>query len=71
MGLPAAEQRRIFDPFYQVDQRLARTAGGCGLGLGIVRSIVEAHHGAVRVTSEPGQGSTFTIEIPTGKGMRS
>ena len=60
----ARDRRRIFDSFYQADQRLARTVGGCGLGLSIVRSIVEAHHGKVRVESEPGHGSTFTIEIP-------
>jgi two-component system phosphate regulon sensor histidine kinase PhoR len=71
VGIPIGEQRRVFDPFYQVDQRLARSASGCGLGLGIVRSIVEAHRGSVRVVSEPGQGSTFTMEIPTGKGTPS
>jgi len=71
MGLSAAEQRRVFDPFYQADQRLARSVGGCGLGLSIVRSIVEGLHGTVRVVSEPGQGSTFMIEIPTGKEIPS
>ncbi|HVM63013.1 MAG TPA: HAMP domain-containing sensor histidine kinase [Verrucomicrobiae bacterium] len=64
IGLSAGEQRRVFDRFYQADQRLARTVGGCGLGLSIVQAIVEAHHGRVRVDSAPGRGSTFTIEIP-------
>jgi signal transduction histidine kinase len=64
IGLSPRERRRIFRRFYQTDQRLARTAGGCGLGLSIVQSIVDAHHGSVRVESEPGCGSTFTIEIP-------
>jgi len=64
IGLSARDRQRIFDSFYQADQRLARTVGGCGLGLSIVRSIVEAHHAKVRVESEPGHGSTFTIEIP-------
>jgi len=64
IGLTPGECRRIFRRFYQTDQRLARGAGGCGLGLSIVQSIVEAHHGSVRVKSEPGWGSTFTIEIP-------
>ena len=64
IGLSVRDRQRIFDSFYQADQRLARTVGGCGLGLSIVRSIVEAHHGKVRVESEPGHGSTFTIEIP-------
>jgi signal transduction histidine kinase len=64
IGLSAGESQRIFQRFYQADQRLTRTAGGCGLGLSIVQSIVAAHHGTVGVTSEPGHGSTFTIEIP-------
>jgi len=64
IGLSPSESLRVFDRFYQTDQRLARVAGGCGLGLSIVQSIVEAHHGSVRVNSEPGCGSAFTIEIP-------
>jgi signal transduction histidine kinase len=64
IGLSPGESKRIFHRFYQADQRLARTAGGCGLGLSIVQSIVEAHHGSVHVKSEPGHGSTFIIEIP-------
>jgi signal transduction histidine kinase len=67
IGLSATDMRRVFDPFFQADQRLARTVGGCGLGLGIVRAIVEGHRGEVRVASEPGRGSTFTIDIPTGR----
>jgi signal transduction histidine kinase len=63
-GLSARETQRVFGQFYQGDQRLARTAGGCGLGLSIVLSIVRNHHGDARVTSRPGAGSTFTIEIP-------
>jgi signal transduction histidine kinase len=65
IGVPPREQRRIFRRFYQVDQRLARTGGGCGLGLSIVEFIVHAHHGQVRVESEPGRGSTFIISLPT------
>ncbi len=64
LGLSPREQSRVFERFYQTDQRLARTAGGCGLGLSIVSSIVAAHRGKVGVMSEPGRGSTFTIEIP-------
>jgi len=64
LGLAPNVVRRVFDRFYQVDQRLSRTASGCGLGLSIVRSIVEAHHGSVSVASESGRGSTFTIELP-------
>jgi signal transduction histidine kinase len=64
IGLSPGETKRVFRRFYQTDQRLARTAGGCGLGLSIVQSIVEAHQGSVRVESELGRGSTFTMEIP-------
>ncbi len=64
IGLTARESTRVFRRFYQTDQGLSRSAGGCGLGLSIVQSIVEAHHGSVRVESETERGSTFTIEIP-------
>ncbi len=64
IGLSPRETKRIFKRFYQVDQRLARTGGGCGLGLSIVQYIVTAHHGAIRVESEPARGSTFIITLP-------
>ncbi len=63
-GLSPGESRRIFREFYQADRQLTREAGGCGLGLSIVRRIVAAHGGEVRVASEQGRGSTFTLEIP-------
>jgi signal transduction histidine kinase len=64
IGLSPRETKRIFKRFYQVDQRLARTGGGCGLGLSIVHYIVTAHHGTIRVESEPARGSTFIITLP-------
>jgi two-component system, OmpR family, phosphate regulon sensor histidine kinase PhoR len=64
IGLSARDTRRIFKRFYQVDQRLSRSGGGCGLGLSIVKFIVTAHHGSVRVESQPGRGSTFIISLP-------
>ncbi|MDB6027294.1 MAG: Integral rane sensor signal transduction histidine kinase [Verrucomicrobiales bacterium] len=67
IGIAARETKKIFDPFYQVDQRLSRKDGGCGLGLSIVQSIVHAHHGRVSVESQPGRGSTFTISLPAAK----
>ncbi len=64
IGLAPAEAQKIFDRFYQVDQSLTRQHGGCGLGLSIVKFIVEAHGGTVEVQSEPGKGSTFRVRIP-------
>lgn len=64
IGIAAREQKRIFRRFYQVDARLARETGGCGLGLTIVESIARAHGGSVRVASEPGAGSTFSVCLP-------
>lgn len=64
VGLTPRAARRVFERFYQVDQRLSRTQGGCGLGLSIVRYIVEAHGGRVSVASQPGHGSTFTLSLP-------
>ena len=63
IGIAPRDQRRIFRRFYQVDQRLARDAGGCGLGLSIVEFIVRAHGGRVQVESQPGR-TTFTLELP-------
>lgn len=64
LGLSKAEQRAIFEPFYQVDQKLTRAREGCGLGLSIVRRIVEAHRGRVEVRSQPGIGSVFSVILP-------
>jgi signal transduction histidine kinase len=64
IGLSPRDTKRIFKRFFQVDQRLSRSSGGCGLGLSIVKFIVTAHHGTVRVESQPGRGSTFTISLP-------
>jgi signal transduction histidine kinase len=69
IGLDGREARRIFDRFYQVDQSLTRQRGGCGLGLSIVKFIVEAHDGSVEVQSEPGKGSTFRVKIPLANGQ--
>ena len=64
-GIPLAMQDRIFEPFQQVDSSDARERGGTGLGLPIVRSIVNRHGGEVSLESTPGVGSTFTITVPT------
>jgi signal transduction histidine kinase len=64
IGIPADAQPRIFDCFFQADQKLARTREGCGLGLHIARSIVEAHGGEIAVRSAVGRGSTFCVSLP-------
>jgi signal transduction histidine kinase len=68
IGIAPREQKKIFRRFYQVDQRLARATGGCGLGLSIVEFIARAHGGAVRVRSRPGVGSTFRVSLPCNSG---
>jgi signal transduction histidine kinase len=64
IGIAPREHRKIFRRFYQVDRRLARETGGCGLGLSIVEFIVRAHGGSIDVKSQPGRGSTFSVAIP-------
>lgn len=60
-GIPASELQSIFDPFHRVNKSRSRKEGGAGLGLSIVKSIVEKHGWRVSVESVPEQGSTFTI----------
>jgi signal transduction histidine kinase len=64
-GIPAEHLPRIFDRFYRVDKTRSRRQGGAGLGLSLVRSIVEAHGGQASVQSTPGEGSIFAIRLPT------
>jgi signal transduction histidine kinase len=65
IGLSRMAARKVFKRFYQVDRRVSRETGGVGLGLSIVQFIVTAHDGTVRVRSRPGQGSTFTVTVPS------
>ena len=67
IGIPHDMQGQVFDLFTQVDVPIARSLGGLGLGLSLVRSLAELHGGSATVTSDgPGRGSTFTVRLPVG-----
>lgn len=66
VGIPAEALPHLFERFYRVPNARARTHEGMGIGLALVRELVKLHGGSVRVSSAPGQGSTFTVEIPRG-----
>ena len=68
IGVPPEHQKRVFDPFFQVDNSSTREYGGTGLGLSIVKRLVEAHGGVVWVESEAGKGSTFSFTVPLAAG---
>ncbi|HIF72004.1 MAG TPA: HAMP domain-containing protein [Dehalococcoidia bacterium] len=67
VGISSDDLPRIFDQFYRADQSRTRTTGGAGLGLTIVKRLVEAHGGDISVTSDPGQGTTFTVFLPSSR----
>lgn len=64
VGIPLADQRRVFERFYRVDKARSRDTGGTGLGLSIVRHVAERHGGRVELKSTVGVGSTFTVRLP-------
>ena len=68
IGIPSRDLERIFERFYRVDRARARDTGGTGLGLAIVRHVATNHRGEVRVASQEGDGSTFTLRLPAGPG---
>lgn len=63
-GIPEDELERVFERFYRIDPARSRHTGGSGLGLSIVKHVVQNHGGDVRVWSQPGSGSTFTVRLP-------
>lgn len=73
-GIPPEFQAKIFEPFEQVDDIMTRTHKGTGLGLPLVKALVEMHGGEVRLQSEPDKGTTLTLHFPArsvvGEGMR-
>lgn len=64
VGISKEEQDHIFERFYRVDKSHSRETGGTGLGLAIARSAIVMHRGAIKVYSQPGEGTTFTVRIP-------
>jgi two-component system sensor histidine kinase SenX3 len=68
IGIPSSDLERVFERFYRVDRARRRETGGTGLGLAIVRHVASNHRGEVRVESREGEGSTFTLRLPTGPG---
>jgi signal transduction histidine kinase len=64
IGIAKGEQKKIFDKFYRAEDSLVHETKGSGLGLPLVRHIMEAHGGSVEVDSAPGRGSTFTLVLP-------
>ena len=67
IGIPRAEQKKIFEPFYRAPHVVDAQIHGNGLGLSLVKDVAEAHGGSVRVESEPGKGSKFSLEFPQGR----
>ena len=64
VGIPEDAVEHIFERFYRVDKARSRASGGSGLGLSIVRTIVQRNRGQIQVSSAPGQGTTFTVTFP-------
>lgn len=64
IGIAEADQQRVFERFYRADQARSRRTGGSGLGLSIVKHAVSRHGGEVKLWSQPGRGSTFTVRLP-------
>jgi two-component system phosphate regulon sensor histidine kinase PhoR len=64
IGIPQEAQNRIFERFYRVEKSHSRKTGGTGLGLSIVKHAVQQCHGTIRLESELGKGSTFTVIFP-------
>jgi signal transduction histidine kinase len=65
IGLTPDEQAQLFNRFYRARNEATKDVGGTGLGLAITKALVEKHGGQITVTSAPGQGSTFSVTLPT------
>jgi two-component system sensor histidine kinase SenX3 len=68
IGIARADQERVFERFFRADKARSRATGGTGLGLAIVKHVAANHNGSIRLWSQPGTGSTFTLSIPAYPG---
>lgn len=64
IGIPEESQNLIFDRFYRVDKTRSRESGGTGLGLAITKNVILMHNGSIKVYSDEGEGTTFTVRVP-------
>jgi signal transduction histidine kinase len=67
IGIPPEDLDRIFEKFYRIKTEQTRSISGSGLGLSIVKGIVDAHNGSIHVESEKGKGTTFIVSMPAGE----
>jgi two-component system, sensor histidine kinase ChiS len=67
VGIPAEHLSNVFDRFYQIDDSITRNFEGSGIGLALVKELVELHHGVVTVSSREGEGSVFCVRLPRGE----
>ncbi len=67
VGINTEDLNHIFSAFYQLDGSITRKYGGNGLGLTMIKKVIELHNGSISVTSNPGKGSTFTVTIPSAQ----
>ena len=65
-GIPAGERERIFTPFYRLARDVESASGGSGIGLAVVRELVDLHDGRVEVETAPGGGARFGVTLPVG-----
>ena len=71
IGIPPDEQERVFDQFYRANEAARLSIPGAGLGLTIAKAVTDQHHGTIKILSEPGVGSTFTLTLPLRKNRGS